>query len=279
MGERAQATRPEPGIDWLVQAATRMLRPIVRFCVGRISCSAVIDLIREMYVHEARQYLAEKRPNQRVTKSAIALLCGMDGRAIENFESTGNRTYQSADICSEGMILGTWASDPLFREDGKPADLLIHGPGKTFARLVNKAAGRHVTPNTALERLVDSGNVVVVDNTTVQLVDPIYMPVNPSEQTAIDAGSHAINRLGATVLHNAPGNCSKDQRWLQQDRWSTRVPRDMLETARRELRLLLEQQIIEAEHVMERYETDDQENDSVSVGVGWYYWQGESESN
>jgi hypothetical protein len=169
-----------------------------------------------------------------------------------------------------------WNKDEDFAdpETGEPHELLIHGPHGTFQRLVSRAAGRAVTPQTALERLLESGNVELLDDgMKVRLVDPFYKPVKDSEKTAIEAGSLAINRLGKSVIHNTSRIAEDESPWLQQDRWSTRIPADRLEEVRQGIRAVLEKHILEVENRMEDEEKKPSESLECSVGVGWYYWE------
>lgn len=268
--------QPGQDIGWLVDAMTRMVRPIVRFAIGRVSCAALVNLVREVYVEEARDYLERQNPDRKVTRSALALLCGMDGRAIKAFEDNPDRSYAASDVCSEASILEMWNEDEAFSdsESGEPAELLIHGPHGTFQRLVSRAAGRAVTPQTALERLLESGNVQLLeDGMKVRLIDPFYKPVKESERTAIEAGSLAINRLGKSVIHNTSGLPSNASPWLQQDRWSMRIPADRVEELRSSLREVLQRHILEVENCMEAEEKKPSEVSECSVGVGWYYWE------
>ncbi len=275
MGQAAARTDDRTQVGWLVGAMVRMIRPLVRFAVGRISCSALVELVREIYVHEARSYLEAENPGKRVTTSALSLLCGLDGRAIKACESRDGE-LALADVCSEAAILEMWTMDKAFvdPETAEPAELLIHGPHGTFQRLVSRAAGRAVTPQTALDRLLESGNIrLSEDGTRVRLIDPFYMPVEPSERTAIEAGSFAINRLGKAVAHNTTRHSSSDIAWLQQDRWTHRIPRERLDAVRAQLRKLIEHHIKEVERQMEHEELSPSESDECSVGVGWYYWE------
>lgn len=261
---------------WLMQAMTRMIRPVIRFAVGRISCSALVNLVREIYVHEAREYLQQQNPERKVTRSALALVCGMDGRAIQNFEQMRGREYAPAELCSEAAILEAWISDPDFHDSktGKPAELLIHGPQGTFQRLVSRAAGRAVTPQTALDRLLESGNVEMNDaGTHVRLINPYFILVPTSEQAAIEAGSFAVNRLGKAVNHNTSRADHAQPRWLQQDRWSMRIPRERVDAIRDEIRGLVHEHIDQVEAFLEAAERQPSEAVECSVGVGWYYWE------
>lgn len=271
----AQSNQGED-VNWLVDAITRMVRPIVRFSMGRISCSALVDLVRQAYVKEARAHLQAQNPDKKVTRSALALLCGMDGRAIKAFEDNASREYAASDVCSEATILGVWKEDKTFQdpETGGPAELLIHGPHGTFQRLVTRAAGRAVTVQTALEKLVDSGNVrLSEDGTHVTLIDPYYQPVKQSERAAIEASSLAVSRLGATLQHNLNRFDEGQAPWLQQDRWCTRIPADRLDAIRAEMRSVLNRHILEIEDYLDQEEKSAAEPDEAMVGVGWYYWE------
>ncbi|QOC21907.1 hypothetical protein IC757_12835 [Wenzhouxiangella sp. AB-CW3] len=275
MGQLARQDESRAQVGWLVGAMMRMIRPLVRFAVGRISCSALVELVREAYVTEARRYLEAENPDKRVTTSALSLLCGMDGRAIKVYE-TRDGEMALADVCSEAAILEMWRMDESFidPDTGAPARLLIHGPHSTFQRLVSRSAGRAVTPQTALDRLLESGNVRLCDDDTrVELVDPFFMPVEPSERTAIEAGSFAINRLGRAVAHNTRRHTSSDSSWLQQDRWTHRIPKERLEIVREDIRALIESHIRAVENHLEAEELHPSKRDECSIGVGWYYWE------
>lgn len=280
MGQALAQGEQNQDIGWLVDAVTRMVRPIVRFAIGRVSCAALVNLVREIYVEEAKSYLQSENPDRKVTRSALALLCGMDGRAIKAFEENADREYAPADVCSEAHILEMWNNDEAFiDDDGAPAELLIHGPQGTFQRLVSRAAGRAVTPQTALDRLLESGNVELTDNDTrVRLVDPFYKPVKDSEKTAIEAGSLAINRLGRAVVHNTSRVQAGEPSWLQQDRWSLRIPKERLDIIRSEVRAILERHIVEMEQYLESEEKKPSEEIESSVGIGWYYWEDSASS-
>ncbi len=279
--QSALAKQPED-ISWLVEAIVKMIRPIVRFAIGRISCAALVNLIREVYVVEAKEYLKVQNPDRKVTRSALALLCGMDSRAIASFEENVNKTYSVSDVSSPGTILEMWNKDKDFRnsETGEPGELLIHGPHGTFQRLVSRAAGRAVTPQTALDTLLESGNIQLNDaGTHVRLVDPIYKPVKESERTAIEAGSLAVNLLGKAIVHNTNRRSRNAPPWLQQDRWSYRIPCGRLPVIRTEIRQVIERHIAEIEGHLEAEEKETHKGADCSVGVGWYYWEERASSS
>lgn len=276
MGQPSPLAQHRADINWLVEAMVKMIRPIVRFSVGRVSCTALVNLIREVYVAEAKDYLKAQNPDRKVTRSALALLCGMDSRAIAAFEDNAGKKYSPSDVSSQGYILEMWNKDEAFRDaqsDG-PAELLIHGPHGTFQRLVSRAAGRAVTPQTALESLLESGNVQLnAEGTHVRLLNPVYKPIKDSEKTAIEAGSLAVNFLGKAIVHNTNRHARNQPSWLQQDRWSYRIPCDRLPIVRSEIREVLEKHINDIESHLEREEKETDKGAECSVGIGWYYWE------
>jgi len=282
MSQQSALVQQRADISWLIKAIVRMARPLVRFSVGRVSCTALVNLIREIYVSEAKEYLKAQNPDRKVTRSALTLLCGMDSRAIAALEENSSKSYTVSDVSSQSAILEMWHRDDAFRdpETGEPAQLLIHGPHGTFQRLVSRAAGRAVTPQTALESLLESGNIELnSDGTHVRLIDSFYKPVKDSEKTAIEAGSLAVNLLGKSIVHNTNRHTRNQPSWLQQDRWSVRIPCHRVEILRRELRETLERNIQEVEHCLESEEMETSEGAECSVGIGWYYWEERSPSN
>lgn len=282
MGQQSALARRDVDISWLVEAVLKMIQPLVRFAVGRVSCTALVNLVREVYVAEAKDYLQSQNPDKKVTRSALALLCGLDSRAIDALEKSAKRNPSIAELSSQSAILEMWHRDDGFRnpETGEPADLLIHGPHGTFQRLVSRAAGRAVTPQTALETLLESGNITLNKTEThVRLIDPIFKPVKESEKTAIEAGSLAINFLGKAIIHNTRRHIGNEPAWLQQDRWSMRIPCHRVDVLRKDLRQVLERHICEVEKSLESEEMETTEGAECSVGIGWYYWEERNDCN
>lgn len=276
MGQQTALATGTVDISWLIKSMVKMIRPIVRLAIGRISCSALVNVVREVYVAEAKEHLASQNPDRKVTRSALALLCGMDSRAIAAFEGSASRNYSPADVSSQGYILEMWNTDEAFRdpETGGPAELLIHGPHGTFQRLVSRAAGRAVTPQTALDSLLENGNIQLnEDGTRVRLINRVFQPIKEWEKTAIEAGSVAINFLGKAISHNTNRATKSQPSWLQQDRWSYRIPCERLPLLRTELRQVLERHIDEVEAYLEKEESVTDIDQKCSIGIGWYYWE------
>jgi len=256
----------------LALAIERVIRPFIRLIVGRVSCGFLVQQIRRIYIEEAREWITNKDPNGRVTKSKLAMLTGLDTRTIAAIEAQPGDPADCTvgEICSEAGVLYRWISQAEYRDEtGEPRMLPILGKSLSFQSLVSAAVGRNVTYHTVLERLVESGNVEIIDDDHVRLVNPYYQPVKSSEQTIIDAGSSSIGRLTETILSNMYCENS-DDRLLQQDRWSRRILRKDVPILRDRVRRLLEQQILEIENLIDAYEVDEKNDDQCVFGVGWF---------
>lgn len=259
---------------WLVKAIERMMRPLARMLVGRVSCNVAVDLLKQLYVQEAKNSLRNHEPDRRVTKSALALLTGLDTRAIAALEEA-KPDYSIVDMCPEAAVLEVWATDEMFRDPdtGEPLELPIYGRGLSFQTLVTRTVGRNVTCPTVLEKLTESGNIDVVDENFVRLKERFYTPVKESDRTVIEAGSLSINRLIETVNHNMISSSSAADKWLQQIRWTMKLPPEQVEQFRKDMRALLEHHLKQAEDAMEPYEAPVRRDNHYSAGVGWYYWE------
>ena len=256
----------------LARAIERMVRPVIRLIVGRVSCGFLVQQIRRIYIEEARRWIERNDPKGRVTKSKLAMLTGLDTRTISSIEEdqSGSENCSVVDLCPEAGVLHKWRSSKAFvDEQGDPKQLPIFGKSIAFQALVGSVVGRNVTCQTVLERLVESGNVEIVDGDYVRMIDPYYQPIKASDETIIDAGSYSIGRLSTTVLRNLKAE-SQSERLLQQDRLSRRIPAELEDKLNQELRDLLEQQIVDVEEVLDRYEADVAEEGQKTVGVGWF---------
>jgi hypothetical protein len=112
---------------------SRVFRKVVRLVIGTVSLPALNDILKAIYVEEAQKKLI--REGSKPTKSAIALITGLDTRVVssvlaQNLEST----LQNQSVNPEHALIDLWSSDPFFQdpETGKPARLPIVGRGRTF---------------------------------------------------------------------------------------------------------------------------------------------------
>ncbi len=255
-------------------AIDRMFRPIIRMFVGRVSCHYMLQMLRKIYIEEARRWIEKNADNAKVTKSKLALLTGLDTRTIDAVESA-SRTEEplsASAFSAEAAVLERWVQDKDYHDDqGKPDRLAVFGRPRTFETLSKPLIGRAVTCNTVLDRLLEAGNVRVIDEDYVELVNPYFQPVGSSEALLFDVGSKSISRHARTVHYNIH-TPEFQKRRLQRDRWSFQVPADQFDTARAELRTVIEQHILEVEGILERYENPELPSGGT-LGVGWFFFE------
>lgn len=263
----------------LALAIERVIRPFIKLIVGRVSCGFLIQQIKRIYIEEARRWIEKNDHHGRVTKSKLAMLTGLDTRTISAIEAETSESdnFRIVDLCPEAGVLEKWRTSKSFTdENGNPKVLPIFGKSIAFQALVGSVVGRNVTCQTVLERLVDSGNIEIVDDDFVRLVNPFYQPIRPSDETIIEAGSWSISRLVDTVAHNLR-TPEKENKLLQQDRYSSRIPSYLVGKATAEVRAVLENQIEEVEKVLEKYEASDNQEGQRIFGIGWFSFTDSSE--
>ncbi|GAB4185096.1 MAG: hypothetical protein Tsb002_08560 [Wenzhouxiangellaceae bacterium] len=266
-----------PDTDWLIKSVYRILRPIVRLLINRIACDALLDVVRRIYIDECTRLLeGDSDKSGKVTMSALALRTGMDSRMINKLMSSCP-TYPPEEISREAAVLARWASDPMYLDPdtGQPKDLLIYGHGPTFQGLVTRAAGRNVTVNTVLDRLVESGNVETLDEFHVRLIDRLFSLGSTAERPLYEVGSASINGFISTIEYNILHASSPDDKWFQQRRYSHSIPRDKLPEFRQAMRETLERLACECESTVDEYDKPSAQanDDVVTAGFGAYYWE------
>jgi hypothetical protein len=251
----------------------RVFRKLVRLVIGTVSLPALTDILKAIYVEEAQKKL--EREGSKPTKSAIALMTGLDTRVVstilaQNFKDT----IQNQSVNPEHALIDMWSSDPFFQdsETGKPAKLPIVGRGRTFQTLVLRAVGRNITVKTVISRLLASGNIKVVqeDVEKVELLSMLYSPISDDRAKQTEVGLIEASRILTAVTHNM--RADSESRVPQQGRWTYRLNPKRYKDFRKEVRALLEKQIKEGESLLEEFEEPTKQPGQITVGIGWYQW-------
>ena len=251
----------------------RVFRKLVRLVIGTVSLPALTDVLKAIYVEEAQKKL--EREGSKPTKSAIALMTGLDTRVVSSIlDQNLQDTIQNQSVNPEHALIDMWSSDPFFQdsETGKPASLPIVGKGRSFQTLVLRAVGRNITVKTVISRLLASGNIRVVqeDVEKVELLSMLYSPISDDRAKQTEVGLIEASRILTAVIHNM--RADSDNRVPQQGRWTYRLNPSKYKEFRKEARALLEKQIKEGESLLERFEESTKQPGQVTVGIGWYQW-------
>lgn len=250
-----------------------LLRRVVRLIVGTISFPALVDMLRAIYVEEGQKKL--ERSGSRPTKSALALITGLDTRVVTSvLQKNCDASLEPTQVSPEFTLMDMWNSDPFFHdpETGKPAILPVEGKGRTFQALVLKAIGRNVTVKTVLDRLQKSQTIRILDGITpqVELISLEYTPISSDYAKLTDITILEASRVMAAGIHNM--NSVSEERVPQQGRWTYRLAPQNYRQFRREARELLQKQIKEGEQLLEKFEESSKQPGQLTVGIGWYQW-------
>jgi hypothetical protein len=251
----------------------RVFRKVVRLVIGTVSLPALTDILKAIYVEEAQRRL--EREGSKPTKSAIALMTGLDTRVVSSILSQNlDETIQNQSVNPEHALIDMWASDPFFldSETGEPVRLPIVGKGRTFQTLVLRAIGRNVTVKTVISRLLASKNIRVVqeDVEKVELLSNFYSPISDDRAKQTEVGLIEASRVLSAVIHNM--RADSETRVPQQGRWTYRLSPERYSDFRVQVRDLLEKQIKEGESLLEGFEEATKQPGQITVGIGWYQW-------
>jgi hypothetical protein len=259
----------------LTNAVGLMLRRVVRLMVGTVSFPALVEILKTLYVEEAEKKI--NRVGSKPTKSALALLTGLDTRVVSAVVSKNyDLTLEPKNICAENALLDMWNIDSFFldSETNEPLILPIEGRGRTFQGLVLRSIGRNITIKTVLDRLLASGNIKIISDGTdqVEMLSYIYSPITNDRAKMTDIAFVESSRVLSAAIHNM--NSDIDSRVPQQGRWTYRLSHTRYKEFRREVRLLLQKQIKEGEALLENFEESQSKRGQLTVGIGWYQWGG-----
>ncbi len=260
----------------ITDAVRLIIRRVVRLLVGTVSFPILQEILKKIYVEEAEKKLI--RNNSKPTKSALALMTGLDTRVVTSvLQSDLKSSLEPKNICAESALLDMWTNDHFFQDEGsgKAAVLPLEGRGRTFQGLVLRAIGRNITIKTVMDRLLASSNIEIVPGFTekVKMLSPFYAPISSDRVKITDIALYESSRVLSAVIHNM--NSDPEFRVPQQGRWTYRLSPENYKEFRRQARSLLEKQILEGESLLEKFEDSQQKPGQLTVGFGWYQWGGD----
>ena len=250
-----------------------ILRKIVWLLVGTISFPALVDMLRSIYVEEGKKKL--ERNGSKPTKSALALITGLDTRVVSSVLANNcDTTLEPQQVSPEYTLIDMWDSDTFFQDPrtGKAAIIPVEGKGRTFQGLVLRSIGRNITVKTVLDSLQKSNTVRLIkgDIEKVELVSLEYTPISNDRAKLTDITFIEASRVISAGIHNM--NSIPEERVPQQGRWTYRLAPKKYKEFRRQARELLQKQIKEGEALLEKFEDFEKQPDQLTVGIGWYQW-------
>lgn len=278
--QSGNGTAQENQDDLMMKAAVRMSHSLAEILVGHLPYDVAARLLRQAYLHAAHCKLKKLKPDKRITKSALALISGLDTRAIKALEEEAEQPmeHQLADSLPYTCVLTNWALKPGWQDPktGKPLRLKIYGEGRTFRSLVVYSIAKNISYQPVLEELVNKGNVRIIEGKYVELLNPTPDRMDIEKARTLDLGSMAISALHRSIAHNVELQAGERRR-----RGSLageyHIPVNRLPEVQDKLEQLLAETHYRALEILEPYRNPDAADTAVA-GIGMFYWEADDDA-
>ena len=280
MSEDVDPDRQDVAI--LARAVENVFRKLIRFLVGRISLAKLQEMIGFIYVQEAENRLTAECPGKSVPMTKIALMTGLDSRAVANIRkhtrANADRYQQQflQDLTPESAIVEAWAKKiELAAETAADAKQLKYGGHDSgFEALVRSTiSSRGITTQTIIQRLEATGSVAHDRHEkTLTLLTSHFSPyLSHHEPNIINAAFSAVSNLISTIEHNV--KASAEEKFFQRQLWTFRLARSDQIRFRQEIRKFLEAAEGEGKILIAPWEAKDYSPHALSAGMGFYYFE------
>jgi len=254
----------------LTRSASKILRPLARIMLRNgVSCGAFEELVRKAYVDEAFALSHEK--GGKTTVSSVSAQTGLSRKEVKrlhelNAEQSAEPSKQKYNRATR--VISGWVNDPKFIDPlGHPKPLKLNkNDTNDFATLVKLYSG-DITPKAMLDLLLEA-KCVQVQQDTVQLIKPAYLPGNDSTEVAFILGNDA-NELLQTIGHNM--GCEGEHKRFQRKVSTTKLAKNAKE-AFQQISAKHAQALLEEldEWLLEHEASASEESQYVSLGIYYY---------
>ena len=188
--------------EHLIQALTRLLRPLVRYLLSRgFTYIRLIQIIRPLYVALAEEQYGTKQ--QPLSDSRISVLTGLARRYVKELRKAPIPSDPSALKSSPSTkLVAEWVTNPKFLDKrGAPRQLdrlSNKGTKASFEELANIATS-DVRPRTLLDDLIERGMVEQSSSGKLKLLSHAYRADKQSNELIDYFGQHIHDHLAAAT--------------------------------------------------------------------------------
>lgn len=269
----------------LTRSVENVFRKLIRFLVGRISLVKLQEMLRFIYVEEAENKIREENPEKNIPLTKLALLSGLDTRTLIKIRNSksfrqplhGDKSFLK-DLTPSASILDVWSSKAPYCDEskGKPKKLNVTGSEKSFEALFNETvSNRGVTASSLLNRLVESGSVILDRNSdTVEMIRLSYLPSTSNDELgAIEMGFSAIANLVDTVSRNIKMIDNEEEKFYQRGVWAFRLSPSNCSELRNRIRELLSDTDAQARKVLRKFDDRVANPSQITAGVSMFYFE------
>lgn len=271
----------------LIAAIERVLRQLTKMLIGRMAFPKFVELARKVFIEEAENNLKRESKGKSVSLTDLGLVTGIDTRTITKVRDSSD--YERpisesksffAHLIPEAIIVDKWQSDSEFTDEhGNPARLKIWGEHNSFESLVQSTVkSRGITVKSILNRLVDSKSTTISkDSKYVELHPELWMHYQSTDaEGLVKAGLLAVSQHLNTVVNNVDSNTGDVRPKFERIFYCNRIDPTKLGEFREKLEEYLESTSNGAVEVMKPYDKDFNLYETVSGGVGFYYFDTEN---
>jgi hypothetical protein len=252
----------------LFGAVLKIMRPLVRIMLRNgVAYGTLAGLIRQVYVDVAFNDFAPVGRKQ--TVSRVSALTGLTRKEVKRQLDLDKepQTMGQARYSRGVRVVSGWMNDSQFHDSkGKPAQLPVDGPEKSFTALVRKYSGD--IPMRAMLTMLEEGGSVRVTEDAVVLVRHAYIPGSDASEKIAILGSD-VSELIATIDHNLAAD--PDMLWFQRKLSYENIAPASVEKLRKlsskKAQVLLE--VLDKEY--SKHELDEGEARGKLVSFGIYY--------
>jgi hypothetical protein len=267
----------------LTRAVENVFRKLIRFLVGKISLVKLQEMISYIYIQESDKSLKEEFSGKSVPLTKLALLTGLDTRAIgsirEKIEQSDGKFQQLLlkDLTPESAIVEAWAAKISNADQNERANFrtLKYGHDEEeFESLVRKTiTTRGLTTQSLIQTLLATKSISQDrKNKTITLLVESYSPyLSNDEPNMVNAAFSAVSNLISTIEYNVTASVSN--RLFQRQVWSFRIDPHKLEPFRASMRTFLLEMESEAKEKVEVWEAGEYSEELISGGIGFYYFE------
>jgi hypothetical protein len=258
-----------------------VFRKLTRFLVGRVSLANLQEMLRHIYVEEAEINLRKLDGSKKVPLTKLALVTGIDTRTLaqirKNISEQKDRYTQLPlkELTPESAVVEAWAQMVQGEPDGKDLrELSYDGPESDFEKLFKRTiTSRGITSNSLIERLIATNSVAIDRQTkTLTLLVSQFSPYfSDDEPNAVNAALSAISNLVSTIDNNV--GAAQEDRFFQRQAWTFRLSPGQRKQFRLAMYEFLSRVDRDARTRMEAWEQPNYEEDFVTAGVGYYFFE------
>lgn len=277
------STANNPESEIVVAAIERVLRQLMKLLIGRMAFPKFLALVRKIFVEESEAFLRREKDQKSISLTDLGLVTGIDTRTINKIRNSDD--YEKpisesrsffVDLTPEAVVVDKWQLDPEFtNENGDPVKLKIWGEHRSFESLVQSTIkSRGITVKSILKRLIDTNSISVSeDDNFVTLHPELWISYQSTgAEGAIRAGLLAVSQHFNTVLNNIDSITEDLEPKFERIFWCNRIDPSKLDDFRKDLEQFLENASGQAVKVIEPYDKDFELKESISGGVGLYYF-------